>query len=129
MTTDHSHPLIRIETVALVAVGAFVGANARYAIGLFAPGPGGTFVANVLGCFLLGIISYEALNTGLLDEQTRTVLGTGFLSSFTTYSTFALETVQASPLIGLANVTGSYAAGFAAVLLGRRVAFAIEGER
>jgi CrcB protein len=57
------------------------------------------------------------------------VLGTGVLSSFTTYSTFALETVQAEPLVGLLNVVGSYGLGFAGVLIGREIAGMLEGYR
>lgn len=116
------HPLVWIETFVLIAIGAFVGANARYFIGLFWPGLLGTFVANVLGSFFLGFMTYEAMYTGILGDRTDLVVGTGFLSSFTTYSTFALETVQATPLVGVLNVVGSYAVGFSAVFVGRFVA-------
>jgi len=114
--------LRRAETVALIAIGGFVGANSRYFVGLFAPGLTGTFVANVTGSFVLGFIVYEAASTDYLSERGRLVLTTGFLSSYTTYSTFALETVQATPLFGLANVGANYAFGFAGVLVGRWIA-------
>lgn len=116
------HPLARIEPLVLIAIGAFFGANARYFVGLFWPGLPGTFIANVLGSFVLGFIAYEAVYTGILDTQTHLVVGTGFLSSFTTYSTFALETAQAVPLFGVLNVVGSYAVGFSAVYAGRLLA-------
>jgi CrcB protein len=103
-------------------MGGALGANARYVIGLGVPGLGGTFVANVVGCFLLGFIVYEAAYTSIISRRSRLVFGTGFLSSLTTYSTFAVETVQATPVVGVANVVGNYAAGFAAVLVGRAVA-------
>ena len=112
------HPLQHVETVLLIATGGLVGANARYAVGLVFPGLSGTFVANVTGCLVLGFILYEATHTGLLAAETRLVLATGFLSSYTTYSTFALETVQASPLLGLGNVVANYAVGFAAAYVG-----------
>lgn len=121
------HPLVWTETLVLIAIGAFVGANARYFIGLFRPGLLGTFVANVLGSFVLGFLTYEAAQTGLLGDKTDLVVGTGFLSSFTTYSTFALETVQATPLFGVLNVVGSYAVGFSAVYGGRFVATTMRG--
>lgn len=122
------HPLARIETLVLIATGAFFGANARYFIGLFWPGLPGTFVANILGSFFLGFMAYEAVYTGILGDRTDLVVGAGFLSSFTTYSTFALETAQAAPLIGVLNVVGSYAVGFSAVCFGRFVASKIGGE-
>ena len=119
---SRTHPLATLETVALIAMGGALGANVRYIIGIVVPGLGGTFVANVVGCFLLGFIVYEAEYTSIISRRSRLVFGTGFLSSLTTYSTFAVETVQASPVLGVANVVANYAVGFAAVLVGRAVA-------
>jgi CrcB protein len=119
---SRQHPLVTLETVVLVAMGGALGANVRYAIGLVVPGLGGTFVANVVGCYLLGFVLYEARYTSLLSSRSRLIFGTGFLSSLTTYSTFAVETAQASLVLGAANVVGNYAVGFAAVLLGRATA-------
>jgi CrcB protein len=110
------------EIVFLIAVGGFVGANLRHVLSLLVPGLGGTFAANVLGCFALGFLVYEAELVGVVARETSYVAGTGFLSSFTTYSTFALETVQSAPLVGLGYVAASYAVGFTAVLIGRAVA-------
>jgi CrcB protein len=117
-----------IETVVLVAVGGFAGASLRHALSLLVPGLGGTFAANVAGCFALGFLIYEAELVGVLARETSYVAGTGFLSSFTTYSTFALETVRSAPAVALGYVAASYAAGFAAVLIGRGVARRL-GER
>ena len=124
MVTEH--PLQRAEAILLIAIGGFVGANARYAVGLVVPGLAGTFLANVTGSALLGFVLYEAMLTGLLADKTRLVFATGFLSSYTTYSTFALETVQATPLLGAANVLASYALGFAAVYVGGYAASLLE---
>jgi CrcB protein len=110
------------EVVFLIAVGGFAGANLRHVLSLLVPGLGGTFAAKVLGCFALGFLVYEAELVGVVARETSYVAGTGFLSSFTTYSTFALETVQSAPLVGLGYVAASYAVGFAAVLIGRAVA-------
>lgn len=123
------HPLVRLETLALVAVGGFAGANARWVLAGALPGLSGTLVANVTGAFLLGFILYEAVGSGLLAPATRTALATGFLSSYTTYSTFAVESALAgAPLLMVGNVVANYALGFAAVLLGRAVADRIDGE-
>jgi len=113
---------VRLRAATLVAVGGFAGANARYVVGLFVPGLSGTFLANVTGSFLLGLVVYGAVGADALSERGRLVVATGFLSSYTTYSTFALETVEAAPLLGAANVAGSYAFGIAGVLAGRRLA-------
>ncbi|MFC7166596.1 fluoride efflux transporter FluC [Halospeciosus flavus] len=114
--------LRRGEVTALVAVGGFAGANLRHVLARSLPALGGTLVANVLGCLALGFLAYEAREVGFLGERTSLVAGTGFLSSFTTYSTFALETVQSAPLVGVANVVANYTLGFAAVLVGRALA-------
>lgn len=124
----NDHPLLRAETVVLVAVGGFAGANARWVLAGVAPGLAGTLVANVTGAFALGFILYEAIGSGLLAPTSRTALATGFLSSYTTYSTFAVESALAgSPLLLAGNVIANYALGFTAVLVGRAVANRVDG--
>lgn len=121
------HPLLRAQTVALVAVGGFTGANARWVLADAAPGPAGTLLANVTGAFVLGFVLYEAIGSDLLAPAARTALATGFLSSYTTYSTFAVESALAgSPLLLVGNVVANYGLGFAAVLLGRTLATRID---
>ena len=118
-----------VQSAALVAIGGFLGATLRYLVGLFEPGLTGTLLVNVLGSFLLGVIVYESLGPDLLDELSRRLLATGLLSSFTTYSTFALESVQAGPALGAANVIVSYGLGFLGALVGRALAGHLEGVR
>jgi CrcB protein len=48
----------------------------------------------------------------------RVLVGTGLLSSFTTYSTFAVETAALAPSMGLVNVGANYALGIVAASLG-----------
>lgn len=108
-----------VEIVFLVGIGRFVGASLRHVISLGISGPSGTFTANVVGCLALGLLSYEAELVGIVAEETYYVAATGFLSSFTTYSTFALEVVQSPALVGVGYVVVTYAVGFAAVLVGR----------
>jgi CrcB protein len=118
-----THPLARLETIVLVAIGGFVGANLRFLTSDVVPGLGGTLVVNVLGSFLLGVVLYEAIYTDVVSRQARWAVSTGFLSSFTTYSTFALQTTQApSVALVVGNVVVTYALGFGAVLAGRQVA-------
>ena len=80
--------------------------------------PLGTFVVNVSGAFLLGLV------TGLAFSGDSLVLaGTATLGSYTTFSTWVLEThrlrEEGEFLLGLANVVISLAVGIAAAALGR----------
>jgi CrcB protein len=100
----------------LVAAGGFVGAVLRYGVDVAVPGAGGTLAVNVLGSFALG-----ALLVAVRRHHVRILLGTGLLSSFTTYSTFAVQTAALGPRWGLLNVGANYALGFAAAVLGLSV--------
>ncbi|UPW02273.1 CrcB family protein [Halorussus gelatinilyticus] len=79
----------------LVGLGGVLGALSRFAVGsLVGSLVGGrrrdTLAVNVLGSFALG-----ALTTGLAADATLlTVFGTGFCGAFTTFSSFAVETVE-----------------------------------
>ena len=110
-----------VRAVPLVAVGGFVGATARYAVSLVLPALVSTFAANVVGCFVLGYLLYTYRLDGV-SERVRLVAATGFLSSFTTYSTFAQEIFTARPAVGVVYVAASYAVGFSAVYAGTRLA-------
>lgn len=114
----------RIETLTLVAGGGLAGALCRYAIAavLSGPLPWGTLAANATGAFLLGVLLYERRLRGAVPTRLRLVAGTGFLSSFTTYSTFAVETAALPPLLAAANVAATYGLGALAVVAGRAVA-------
>ena len=114
-----SHPLERVEPVLLIAIGGFAGANARFAIDTIIAGDLlATFLVNVLGSFALGVLVYDSLSRGVVGSNARLVFGTGFLSSFTTYSTFVLGTVT-HPEMALVYVVGSYGCGFGAVFVVR----------
>jgi CrcB protein len=82
-----------------VAVGGFAGALARYGFSLLEPTttghwPIGTFVVNLAGAFILGVL-LEALARSGADagwrQHTRLLIGTGFCGALTTYSTLAVE--------------------------------------
>ncbi|MBP1987814.1 fluoride efflux transporter FluC [Halolamina salifodinae] len=108
----------RARTVALVATGGVAGALARWGLAVALPELGGTLAANVLGAFALGaVVAYGA--DGRLSPATRAAVATGFLSAFTTYSTFAVESALAnSPALLVGNVLATYALGFAAAAAG-----------
>lgn len=113
--------LTQLEPILLIAVGGFAGANLRHVVDLLAPGGLlGTFLVNVLGSFALGVLVYDSLDQPAIADNSRLVFGTGFLSSFTTYSTFVLESVRSEPQIAVGYVAASYAIGFLAVIAGRQ---------
>jgi CrcB protein len=122
--TSERHFLERVEPLVLIALGGFVGAALRYSVAASLPTsfPWGTLAVNVAGCFLLGLLLYEAHLADHLSVETRLVVGTGFCSSFTTYSTFAVETTQLTPGLSAANVAANYALGFLAVLASQVIA-------
>ncbi|MFZ5870051.1 MAG: fluoride efflux transporter CrcB [Actinomycetota bacterium] len=116
-----------MTTALLVALGAAAGAGARWAVdqavrrrvgGAF---PWGTFVVNVSGSLLLGGL-LAAATLGSATVATVALVGTGFAGAFTTFSTFAYETVrlleERAHTTALVNVAGSLAAGTAAVVTG-----------
>jgi CrcB protein len=122
MTTGETHALKRIEPLVLIAVGGFGGAILRHALaGALPTAILGTLAANALGSFGLGIVLYEARLADLLSTETRLLVGTGFLSSFTTYSTFAVQTAALSPTWAAGNVLANYTLGIVGVLAGRAV--------
>lgn len=109
--------------LSLIAIGGFAGSNLRYLFDIALPATlVGTFLVNVVGCGLLGFFIYEKQYTGAVGERMHLVLLTGFISSFTTYSTFVVDAVQSSPTIALAYVGATYAVGFLAVGIGRQTA-------
>jgi CrcB protein len=88
-----------IATWLAFLAGGAAGAVSRYLLDGFVQGrtkrvfPWGTFVVNASGSLVLGVLTGLALEHGL-SATTKTVLGTGFCGAFTTFSTFAFETVR-----------------------------------
>ncbi|NHN49688.1 chromosome condensation protein CrcB [Halostella sp. JP-L12] len=123
-----SQSLTMVESAVLIALGGFAGANVRYAADLVLPALSATLAANVAGSALLGFVLYEEALVGAFSRQLRVALGTGFLSSLTTYSTFAVQTAAASPAVAALNVVGNYALGFLGVALGRWAALRLAAE-
>jgi len=84
----------------MVGLGGSIGSIARYlcqkwfAENIQHPFPWGTFVVNLLGCFLIGVIYAAAEKTTLLSPQTRLLLITGLCGGFTTFSAFAFENMS-----------------------------------
>ena len=84
------------KALLLVGTGGFLGSVARYGVKLltdkYIPSsfPYATFLVNVIGCFVIGIL-FGLTSRSQLSENTWLVLATGFCGGFTTFSAFALE--------------------------------------
>lgn len=81
----------------LVGAAGFLGAALRYSIGVFlfqgsAVFPFATLTVNLLGSFLLAWLTTGLMVRFSLPAHIKTALGTGFVGSFTTFSTLSVET-------------------------------------
>jgi len=89
-----------IKTLMFIAGGGAIGALSRYGASLgvysiFGRGfPYGTLFVNVAGSFLMGILSIMLLERFNLGPEWRAAILVGFLGSFTTFSTFSIETLN-----------------------------------
>lgn len=116
-----------MKQLVLVFLGGGLGSTLRYWIGRYLNSsetgiPYGTFAANILGSFIIGIILGLALKQNTLSQNTVLFLATGFCGGFTTFSTFAYENhvfLKTGDFMSFALYTcGSFIIGFAAVFLG-----------
>jgi len=119
--------------IMIVGAGGFVGSALRFVVSgwtqrLVATGgfPYGTLVVNVLGCLLIGLLGGLAEYRQVLEPGQRLFLMIGILGGFTTFSTFAFETLSlaqdAELLKALANTALQVVLGFAAAFVGMVVA-------
>jgi fluoride exporter len=105
--------------VGFVAAAA-IGAPVRYVVDGYVQErfdgslPLGTFVVNISGSFLLGLVAGLALHHGL-GGGAKTVLGTGFLGAYTTFSTFTFETIR---LVEDGSMTEALGTGAASLAVG-----------
>jgi len=120
-------------TLLLIGVGGALGSMARYLLStlvyrlvpsLF---PFGTFVVNVVGCVLFGIIVGLAEQRFVLRPDARAFLLIGVLGGFTTFSTFAFESFEllrdGQFTSAAVNVVGQVVAG----IVGLWAGFVISG--
>ncbi len=120
-----------IEMV-LVGIGGGVGAMARFLLARFVQqqaGPAfplGTLVVNLLGCLVIGALSQLADTRNAFTPQSRAFFFAGVLGGFTTFSSFASETMTLGRadqhLPALLNVVLHVVLGLGAVWLGRSLA-------
>lgn len=95
--TGHPEPSLR-HVVAVVALGGVLGSAARHALEVAWPTSSGafpvaTFVTNVVGAALLGVLMVVVVERGRGHPLLRPFVGVGVLGGFTTFSTYAVQTV------------------------------------
>lgn len=108
-------------------MGGALGAICRYAVNqatvaYIGSSLVGTFIANISGSFILGMLAgLFSVHTDWSSE-TRVFIAIGFLGSYTTFSTLAVATIESMQKgdlqIALVNVLGSIATGLLAAFLG-----------
>jgi CrcB protein len=117
-----------MKNLLLIFFGGGVGSLCRYWLSRFINGmstshfPYGTFVVNVVGCFLIGFVIFYTERFGDAADQWRLLLATGLCGGFTTFSTFSLENTQLLSdqhiLVFLLYTGGSILLGLLATYLG-----------
>ncbi len=111
-----------------VGLGGFVGAVCRYLIGLIPVNetmsfPIKTFGINIIGCVMIGIITIIATKNNALSPHLLLFLKVGVCGGFTTFSTFALETVD---LMKTGNTLLAFVYVVSSMLVGVSVIFAVD---
>jgi CrcB protein len=88
-----------VNDILVISIGAILGANARWIISRYAARvigptfPYGTLFINITGSFMVGFFMIWATERVLLDPRWRLLIVVGFCGAFTTFSSFAFETM------------------------------------
>lgn len=124
-----------LKPLLIVGAGSFIGGAMRYLLSTLMKNvsgqgfPWGTLAVNLLGCFLFGIVFAIFSKNSSADNTLYLLLTTGVCGGFTTFSTFANESVQ---MLQHGNISGfigyvaiSIIAGFALIALGYLIVKAV----
>ena len=120
-----------LKTILYIAIGGALGSVLRFLttvlVSKFCPENSGfqfplaTFIANVIGCFLIGLFLGILAKNQLTDSNLKWLLVTGFCGGFTTFSAFGIEnfnllqnnnTLLAFSYIALSIILGLFAVWF-----------------
>jgi fluoride exporter len=116
----------RVPILMAISLGGVLGGCGRYGVDLLVPAstgfPWATFAVNVTGAAGLGLLLVLVLEVWRPTRYVRPFLGLGLLGSMTTFSTWMVETDQlvasGAPLVALAYLMASLAAGLVATVMG-----------
>jgi CrcB protein len=121
-----------MQNLFIVGIGGFLGAIARYVVALWIGQnwgrsfPLGTFIINISGSFLIGLVMPLFTERFMVNPQWRLFFAVGFLGAYTTFSTFEFETGglirDGEWILAMLNVVLSVMAGFMALKLGDIIA-------
>jgi CrcB protein len=124
-----------VNDVLIVSIGAIFGANARYILSRFAAKimgpvfPYGTLLINVSGSLIVGFFMIWASERVLIDPRWRLLIVIGFCGAFTTFSSYAFETVayfeQGQWWLMFTNIASNNLLSLAAALAGMALARAL----
>jgi CrcB protein len=124
-----------MANILIIGIGGFLGAVTRYGVAVWIGQrwgrsfPFGTFVINITGSFLIGLLMTLMTEKIIENPQWRLLLVVGFLGAYTTFSTFEYETgallKDSEWLYAGLNVIGSVFVGFIALKLGEVIAKSI----
>lgn len=117
-----------LRTLLIVGTGGFIGSALRYLVqvvtekALTSTFPWGTFIVNVVGSFIIGIVYALSEEGNLISPEWRMFLAVGICGGFTTFSAFTynnLNLLKDNSLYYLLwNIGGSLFFGVLAVYLG-----------
>lgn len=124
-----------MKFIALAAAGGAIGAAGRYIVGVYAMrhfGPAfpyGTFIVNVVGALLMGLVIHSLAVRYTGSTELRTFVAVGILGGFTTFSAFSLEVANMiergnwslAAIYALASVIATVLALFAGLYLARQI--------
>jgi len=124
-----------VNNVLIVSIGAIFGANARYILSRFAAKimgpvfPYGTLLINVSGSLIVGFFMIWASERVLIDPRWRLLIVIGFCGAFTTFSSYAFETVayfeQGQWWLMFTNIASNNLLSLVAALAGMALARAL----
>jgi CrcB protein len=121
-------------SVFYVALGGALGSVSRYLLGTWTQSfsksidfPYGTLTVNLIGCFVIGLLSQLAEARGAFTPESRALVFIGILGGFTTFSSFGNDTINllrdGETVNALANIGANVIVGLALVWLGRTIAY------
>jgi CrcB protein len=112
----------------LIALGGSLGALARYGASFWVQErvagnfPYGTFIVNISGCLIMGLVMTRLNEGGEVSVNWRYLIPVGFIGAYTTFSSFEFEmfrlTEQGASPVALIYMVSSLMLGYLALWLG-----------